>query len=141
MVDPVSVTLLAGAITAMATGAGGEAGKQAWTSLTALVHKAFGRHSPPEATLTALEAAPDDQGQATTLATVLTDHADKNRSFAAELRTWLGDARRILQLSDDQVTNIIGGSAQVHGPVFQGRDFTGPISFGTPPLPNPPHST
>jgi hypothetical protein len=135
VVDPVSVTLLAGAITAMATGAGGEAGKQAWTSLTTLVHRAFGRHS----TLAALEAAPDDQGQATVLATVLTDHADKDRSFAAELRTWLDDARRILQLSEDHVTNIIGGSAQVHGPVFQGRDFTGPISFGALPLPDQPH--
>jgi hypothetical protein len=136
VVDPVSVTLLTGAITAMATGAGGEAGKQGWTSLTALVHKAFGRRSSPETMLTALEAAPKDQGQATALATVLTDHAEKDRTFAIELRAWLSEARRILHLDDDQITNIVGGGAQIRGPVFQGRDFTGPISFGTPPRPS-----
>lgn len=135
MVDPVSVTLLVGAITSIATGAGGEAGKQAWT---ALVHKAFRRDSPLDASLTELEVAPADQGRVTALATALADRAEKDEAFAVELRTWLSNTRHALHLSDDQTTNIIGGRAQVHGPVFQGRDFTGPIRFDTPPLPNRP---
>ena len=136
MVDPVSVTLLVGAITSIATGAGGEAGKQAWTSLAAMVHKAFRRDSPPDTSLKALKVAPADQHQATALATALVDHADKDGAFAEELRTWIDDTRYALHLGNDQTTNIIGGSAQVHGAVFQGRDFTGPIRFDTPNRPD-----
>ncbi len=138
MVDPVSVALLVGVLTSIATGAGGEAGKQAWTSLAALVGKASRRDSAPDASLTALEMAPADHGQATTLATALADRAEKDEAFAVELRTWLTNTQHALHLSDDQTTNIIGGRAQVYGPVLQGRDFTGPIRFSTPPPSNRP---
>lgn len=138
MVDPVSVTLLVGAITSIATGAGGEAGKQAWASLATMVHSAFRRDSPPDASLKALEVTPTDQHQATALAAALVDHAGKDDDFAGELRTWIDNTRYALHQGNDQTTNLIGGSAQVHGAVFQGRDFTGSIRFDTPPFLNRP---
>jgi hypothetical protein len=134
VVDPISVTLLMGAITSVAAGAGGEAGKQAWSSLVALVHKTFRRGSPPNESLAALEIAPGDQDQGAALATALVDRAANDKDLAVDLRAWFSNAQRCLHVSGDQTTNIIEGKAKIYGPVLQGRNFTGPIRFDAPPI-------
>jgi hypothetical protein len=133
MVDPISVAALTAAITAVAQGTASEAGKQAWNALTRLVHKAFGRHSPPSADLEVLEASPDQKHRIVELATVLASRAREQHSFADELATWLINTKGDVNRSEDKVTNTVSGYAQVQGPVVQGRDFTAPITFGAPP--------
>jgi hypothetical protein len=62
--DPVSVGMLA----ALAGGAGGELGRQAWAALSELVRRPFGRRAsavtPGEPELVALSEAPGELGRA-----------------------------------------------------------------------------
>jgi hypothetical protein len=152
-VDPVTV----GAVLAAVSAGGGEAlAGRAWDGLAALVRRPF-RHGAPaaassepgeaepgqaepgraeagEAELAALAAAPGDQGRALVLARVLAARADADEGFAAALAEWLDQARQVVVSGD--VTNTISGGIQ-HGPVLQGRDFTG-LTFGAPPSAAPP---
>jgi hypothetical protein len=59
----------------------------------------------------------------------LARRAAADAAFAADLREWWEHART-LRVDQQQVHNTISGGVQ-HGPVIQGRDFTGPISFGS----------
>ncbi|MGH3774442.1 MAG: hypothetical protein ACRDRR_01700 [Pseudonocardiaceae bacterium] len=137
MIDPISVTSLTAAITAVANGTASEAGKQAWNALTGLVHKAFGRHSPPSTDLEVVGSSPSQEYRILELSTILASRAREQRSFADELATWLTDAKRDLDFSEGKIINTVSGHAQVQGPVFQGRDFTAPITFGAPPSGQP----
>ncbi|MGH3908327.1 MAG: hypothetical protein ACRDTE_29705 [Pseudonocardiaceae bacterium] len=128
MLDPISITALTTAITAAARGAAGEAGKQTWNTLTNLVRKAFGLHSPPGTDLTALRSTPDNEHRAVELATALTTRAREQQAFADALIDWLTTVQRDLDLSEGKITNTVSGD--VHGSILQGRDFSGPITFG-----------
>jgi hypothetical protein len=137
MVDPLSAGVLAAAVTGLARGVGGETGKRAFTALTDLVRKKFGHQSRQQAQLDAVQAAPDDKDQAQRLAGLLAERAGEDPDFGGELRAWLADVHRLLPPSQPAAgtttTNIVGGSAQVHGHLVQG-EFHGPVSFGaTPP--------
>lgn len=132
--DPVSVGLLL----ALAGGAGGELGRQAWAGLTALVRRPFRRDageeapvvSSGEAELARLEQDPADQRQAQALSTALAVRAALDRDFRTGFEAWQEQAK-LVSTGDSTVHNNISGGSQ-HGPVLQGRDFSG-LSFTTPP--------
>ncbi|MEU0630602.1 hypothetical protein [Streptomyces sp. NPDC005989] len=140
--DPVSVGLLA----ALAGGAGGEVGRQAWAGLSALVRRPF-RHadgagqapvvSSGEAELVRFAEDPGDQGRAQALSTALAVRAALDEDFRARLASWQEQAG-LVRTGDGAVTNTVSGGTQ-HGPVVQGRDFTN-LTFTTPPWPPPPPS-
>jgi hypothetical protein len=85
------------------------------------------------AELVALEQAPGDEQRAIALAEVLVARADADSEFGEALQAWWAQASQ-LSIGGD-VTNTISGGT-FHGPVLQGRDFTG-LTFTTPP-PAPP---
>ncbi|MFJ9659408.1 hypothetical protein ACIRPR_15780 [Streptomyces griseoflavus] len=132
--DPVSVGLLA----ALAGGAGGEVGRQTWAGLSALVRRPFRRDageeapsvSSGEAELRRLEEDPTDQQQAQALSTALAVRAALDTDFRTGLAAWQEQAE-LVSTGDGTVHNTISGGTQ-HGPVLQGRNFSG-LSFTTPP--------
>jgi hypothetical protein len=86
------------------------------------------------AQLAALAQVPDDKDRAVALAEVLVARAAADNEFAQALAAWWEQARHVPATED--VTNTISGGIQ-HGPVLQGRDFTGLTFTTTPPPPQP----
>ncbi|MEW1903458.1 hypothetical protein [Streptomyces sp. NPDC086147] len=135
--DPVSIGLLA----ALAGGVGGELGRQSWAGLSALVRRPFSRGageqapavSTGEVELVRLSEEPNDQGRAQELSTALALRAAVDTDFRAGLAAWQQQAAA-LQDQDGVVLNSITGGT-LHGPVLQGKDFSGSFTFGTPPAP------
>jgi hypothetical protein len=84
--------------------------------------------SSGEAELAALEQAPGDQQLAVALARSLLARAEADGEFGNELAAWWEQASSI-HVSGDVASMISGGT--FHGPVLQGRDFTG-LTFGSP---------
>lgn len=125
-------------LAALAGGAGGEAGRQAWTGLVSLVRRPFRRDgdaqdpavSPGEAELAHLAQAPDDTARAQALSSALAARAALDTGFRASLLRW---HERAESLRTGDVHNEISGG-HFAGPVLQGRDFSG-LSFTTPPAP------
>ncbi|SOF02488.1 hypothetical protein SAMN05446589_9642 [Streptomyces sp. OV198] len=138
--DPISVALLA----ALAGGAGGEVGRQAWAGLSALVRHPFQRGdgttpgapavSSGEAELARLEEAPADPARAQALSTALAVRAALDVEFSAGVQRWHEQAR-LVRTGDGAVHNQISGGT-FSGPVVQGRDFSN-IAFTTAPSPQP----
>ncbi|MFE7028799.1 hypothetical protein ACFU9Y_00695 [Streptomyces sp. NPDC057621] len=131
--DPVSVGLLV----ALASGAGGELGRDAWAALSALVRRPFrrggtGEDDPAagsgEAELARLAQDPADQGTAQALSTTLAVRAALDTEFRAVLAAWQDHVQRI-PIDDRAVHNTISGGTQ-NGPVLQGRDFSN-LTFTT----------
>ncbi len=143
--DPVAVSAI---VSAIVSGAAGEAGSKLWDGLTALVrHPSRGRQQSTEelatgspatsgaTELAAVGQAPGDQARALELAKVLIARAGADAGFAGELQAWLDQASQVTAAIGN-VTNTISGGTQ-HGPVFQGRDFSG-ITFNSSPPVEPP---
>jgi hypothetical protein len=126
--DPMTSVLIA-VFMKVFGGVTGEAGKDTWAALTGLVKKTFGRRSELAEATGELERDPGNQARLEALAESLVAEARRDPEFAVALRGWLAGARRTSS-GDGDVTNVIGGSAQIGGPVVQGRDFTGDITFG-----------
>lgn len=133
-VDPVSAAVLL----AVAGGAAGEMGRQAWASLSGIVRRPVqvpaaevnaGRApSSGEAELVALQRDPADTSQAHALSVALHRRAEHDAVFRAGLEQWTQQAK-LLRTGDGDVSNTISGGAQ-SGPVVQGRDFSG-ITFNS----------
>jgi hypothetical protein len=87
------------------------------------------------AELAALEQAPSDSRRAVALAEVLAARAGADREFRRALEGWWDQASQLW--AGGTVSSTISGGTQ-HGPVLQGRDFSG-LTFGTSavPLPGP----
>ncbi|MFE3861195.1 hypothetical protein ACFXPT_12290 [Streptomyces goshikiensis] len=128
--DPITAAALA----ALAGGLGGEAGRQTWHGLAALVSRPFGRTaaqgaqgdgtpevSSGELELSGLEGDPADPMRAQALATALGVRAALDGEFRVLLDDWWQRARAIS--SGGEVHNSISGGTQ-NGPVLQGRDFS-----------------
>lgn len=132
--EPISVALLA----ALAGGAGGEAGREAWAELSSLIRRPFrrGRNgsatnaSSGEAELLRLTESPDDARRAHALSTALAVRAAVDAEFHAGLRRW---SEMIESPVSRHVRNEITGGSFT-GPVLQGRDFSG-ITFTNQPPP------
>lgn len=125
--DPITAAALA----ALAGGLSGEAGRQAWQGLSALVQRPFRRGgaeelvedsgvSTGEVELAALETDPASPERAQALATALGVRAALDGEFGRLLEEWREQAR---PSSTSEVHNHISGGTQ-HGPVLQGRDFS-----------------
>ncbi len=143
--DPVTVSAI---VSAVVSGAAGEAGGKLWDGLAAIVRRpSRGRQQSAEelaaggpptsgaAELAAVGQAPGDEERALELAKVLVARARADAGFAGELEYWLDQARQVTAAVGN-VTNTISGGTQ-HGPVFQGRDFSG-ITFNSSPPVEPP---
>ncbi|MDX2676773.1 hypothetical protein [Streptomyces soliscabiei] len=138
--DLISAALLA----ALAGGAGGEAGRQAWSGLAALVRRPFQRSanesaaaspvSSGEVELTRLANAPANAVYAQTLSTALAVRAALDDDFSSRLQQWHEQAK-LARTGDGKTSNSISGGT-FNGPVLQGRDFSG-LSF-TPSSPQVP---
>jgi hypothetical protein len=135
VMDPVTVgTVLA----AVAGGAGGALGSQAWNAVCTLIRRSFHRDeagggSSAEVSLAALTEAPGDVRRGTELARVLIEQVDMDDEFARNLAAWWTQAREVRTGGD--VSNVISGGIQC-GPVAQGRDF-GSLTFVSPTGPAP----
>ena len=137
--DPVT---LGAVVLAIVSGAAGEAGGKLWDGLTTLVRRPFRARtadadqtvavSSGEAELTALERAPADQGRALAVGEALLARASTDVTFQKELENWWSQASHV-RIDQGSVTNTISGGTQ-HGPVVQGRDFTG-LTFNASPPP------
>ncbi|WP_405448560.1 hypothetical protein OG350_20145 [Streptomyces achromogenes] len=128
--DSISADLLV----TMATGAAGEAGRQLWAALSGLVRRRPAEGEAPEqatgeAELVSLAEAPHDVARARALSEVLGVRAEQDPWFLAELTRWHERARG-LETGQGDTSNTISGGTQ-HGPVLQGRDFSG-ITFNDP---------
>ncbi|MFF9521785.1 hypothetical protein [Streptomyces achromogenes] len=128
--DSISADLLV----TMATGAAGEAGRQLWAALSGLVRRRPAEEEAPEpatgeAELVSLAEAPHDVARARALSEVLGARAEQDPWFLAELTRWHQRARG-LETGQGDTSNTISGGTQ-HGPVLQGRDFSG-ITFNDP---------
>jgi hypothetical protein len=128
--DSISADLLV----TMATGAAGEAGRQLWAALSGLVRRRPAEEEAPEqatgeAELVSLAEAPHDVVRARALSEVLGVRAEQDPWFLAELTRWHQRARG-LETGQGDTSNTISGGTQ-HGPVLQGRDFSG-ITFNDP---------
>lgn len=121
-------------LAALAGGAGGELGRQAWATLSELVRRPFSRQAGAvatgEAELVALSESPGEPARAEALSSALAARAAVDPDFAAALASW---RRQAPALREGSVTNTISGGTQ-YGPVIQGRDFSG-ITFNSPPAP------
>ncbi|MFD6038988.1 hypothetical protein ACFWHF_31370 [Streptomyces griseoincarnatus] len=135
--DPVSLGLLA----ALAGGAGGELGRDAWAGLSALVRRPFRRGedherrpalTSGEEELAHLAQDPDDETRAQALSAALAARAAQDAEFRTALAAWLRQAEAV-RAEEAPVNNTISGGTQ-HGPVLQGRDFSG-LTFTTTPAP------
>ncbi|MGA4850270.1 hypothetical protein ACOBQB_30000 [Streptomyces sp. G5(2025)] len=128
--DPITAAALA----ALAGSIGGEAGRQAWQGLTALVRRPFGRAtaegtedggarpvSSGELEVAALAGDPADPVRAQALATALGVRAALDGEFRASLDEWW--QRVQAGSAGGDVHNSISGGTQ-NGPVLQGRDFS-----------------
>ncbi|MGW2540747.1 hypothetical protein ACWC5I_07705 [Kitasatospora sp. NPDC001574] len=116
--DPISAAALA----ALAGGISGEAGRQAWTGLTALVRRPF-RHSQEdsgadalaarsgEAELAALAQDPSELERAQRLSTVLAVRAAVSAEFRVALESWWQQAQ-LVRPNEGAVTNQVSGGTQ-----------------------------
>jgi len=139
--DPVTIGAV---VLAIVSGAAGEGAGKLWDGLTALVRRPFRGHSVSAdevttvpsgaAELAAVERAPGDEGRAVALGEALLARAGADPTFQRELESWWGQARQVYT-GPGSVTNTISGGTQ-HGPVLQGRDFTG-LTFNASPPPQP----
>ncbi|WP_328872821.1 hypothetical protein OHT76_23445 [Streptomyces sp. NBC_00287] len=117
---------------ALASGTAGAAGQQIWEKLRSLVRRRPDPEAPSgEGELVALGEAADDSERAHELANVLALRAAQDPAFAQALESWRQEAEawdRAPTGSGDVHNEITGGDFK--GPVFQGRDFNGPMNFG-----------
>ncbi|KOV61896.1 hypothetical protein [Streptomyces sp. MMG1121] len=129
--DPIT----AAALTSLAGSLGGEAGRNAWQGLAALVRRPFRRAagedsgevsgvSSGEVELAALAGQPDNAAHAQALATALGVRAALDGEFRALLEEWWTRARAD---TGGDVHNTVSGTQ--NGTVFQGRDFSGSITL------------
>lgn len=118
--DPSVIPALAAVISAIVGGAAGEAGKNAWTSLTGLVRRRFGDDA-----VAAIETAQTPEETARSLV----ERAQEDAEFGQNLTSWTTETARLVQTKHD-VSNTISGDARITGPVLQAGDVFGSINFG-----------
>jgi hypothetical protein len=123
-------SVLTQVVTALAQGAAGQAGQQAWTVLAALAGRLLGRNSAEARAIedARIGSSPDPAH----LAGVLAARAQADPAFAAAMEEWLTDTQALLATGHGTVNEVTG---PVSGTVIQARDVFGGIRFGSPPDP------
>ncbi len=116
--DPVAVS---GVVSAVVSGAAGEAGEKLWDGLAVLVRRPFrDRHGNGVTEVAAVGQARGDESRVLDLARALAARAEADEEFATGLRGWFAEVQQAV--AGAVVSNVISGGSQA-GPVFQGRDF------------------
>ncbi|NUP37103.1 MAG: hypothetical protein HOY76_08810 [Streptomyces sp.] len=141
--DPVTAGALIAAVNAVVSGAGGEAGRRALEALGALSRRVLRRNpSDPAADPAGGPGADpagdgepvaipyDDPERLRRLAELLVERARQDPELGRDLAAWMSRYGTPAQ-EVGTVHNSISGDARITGPVIQGRDFQGPISFGS----------
>jgi hypothetical protein len=136
--DPVTIGAV---VAAIVSGAAGEAGGKLWDGLVSVVHRPFQGSAATtgmaavvasgQAELAALEQAPSDECRAVALGEALLARAGADTAFQRELESWWAQASKVY-IGQSTVTNTVSGGTQ-HGPVLQGRDFSGLTFMASPP--------
>jgi Tfp pilus assembly protein PilV len=116
--DAAVATVVLSSVNAAMNSASQEAGKQTWQSLVALVRRA---RREPDAVVEPVHAD--------SLTATLIEAAGRDPQFAADLCNWIESIARLAG-SNDTVNNTVSNGARITGNVVQGRDFSGPITFG-----------
>lgn len=119
--DPITTGALVAAINA----ASGDAGQRALDALSRLARRVVRRGDDPEP----IAIPRDDEARLRELVARMVRRADQDEEFRRALAAWL-DRHGV---AGQSVHNEVSGDARVTGPVIQGRDFHGPISFGPTP--------
>ena len=130
-------TVSAALILAVAGGAGGAVGDQAWRGLVSLVHRPARGASAPEsgvAQVVRLREQPDDGECAARLGHVLTTRAADDEAFRAALEVWLLGAERLYPAARPGTVNTVSGGT-FHGPVIQAGGSVQLSGHPTPPGP------
>ncbi|MEE4593888.1 hypothetical protein V2J94_18665 [Streptomyces sp. DSM 41524] len=144
--DPVTAGALVTAVNAAVSGAGGEAGRRALESFGTLVRRVLRRGEGEPAGDPGPAGEPDlggpdpggpdpvaipydDGARLRQLADLLVERARQDPEFGRDLAAWMREHGESAGEAG-AVHNSIGGNARITGPVVQGRDFQGPISFG-----------
>ncbi|MGA6157987.1 hypothetical protein ACPEIC_32070 [Stenotrophomonas sp. NPDC087984] len=128
--DPVTAGALVTAVNAAVSGAGGEAGRRALESFGTLVRRVLRRGEGEPAGEPEPVAIPYDDGERLRqLAELLVERARRDPEFGRDLASWMREHGEAAGEAG-AVHNSIAGDARITGPVIQGRDFNGPISFG-----------
>ncbi|MFC9248991.1 hypothetical protein ACFT7S_34665 [Streptomyces sp. NPDC057136] len=140
--DPISLGVLA----ALAGGAGGEIGRQAWVGLTGLVRRrgpapdcvdgASPEPGTTETALAALEGRPEDRNRAEELAQALRAQVAADEAFARAVRVWEAmfhasltadpEAAADLEAAVQAIAPEAGTPGAVHND-FRGATFEGPV--------------
>lgn len=123
--DAASASAIAAAVSGAASSVGTEAGRHAWESLLALCRRVGGRQ--PEDAIVLPDDAGDEE-QVRILTTRVIEEGERDETFAAGLESWAAQHGFPLRIDGGAVHNSVSGD--VSGPVIQGRDFSGPITFG-----------
>lgn len=123
MVDPVFAASLASVVGGLLGGAGEATGNAALAGLSHLLRKAT-EHEPSSPEIERMIALPEP-ADSERISAYLAAAANSDPEFGEELRLWISQTQ--VQLDRSQTINEVSGTA---GPVVQGRDFHGPISFG-----------
>ncbi|MFI0780633.1 hypothetical protein [Streptomyces sp. NPDC021212] len=127
--DPVTTDALVTAVNAVVSGAGGEAGRRALESLGALARRVWRRGDAEPAAGPEPVAIPyDDEEGLRRLADLLVERSRQDPEFGRDLAAWLREFGEPAEREAGAVHNTFSGTAS--GPVIQGRDFHGSISFG-----------
>ncbi|GAA0934867.1 MULTISPECIES: hypothetical protein [Streptomyces violaceusniger group] len=133
--DPVTAGALVTAVNAAVSGAGGEAGRRALESFGTLVRRVLRRAEgepagdPGSGGPDPVAIPYDDGARLRQLADLLVERARQDPEFGRDLAAWMREHGESAGEAG-AVYNRIGGNARITGPVVQGRDFQGPISFG-----------
>lgn len=124
--------ILAQVLAALAQGAAGKAGQQAWTALAALATRLPGRGAAETKVIEAARAGEPDPAGPGHLAEALAGKAGADPRFAAGLEDWLARAQAHIICGQPTVNQVTG---PVPGTVIQARDVFGGIRLGGPPGP------
>ncbi|MET7905779.1 hypothetical protein ABZS86_31695 [Streptomyces sp. NPDC005355] len=128
--DPVTAGAVIAAVNAAVSGAGGEAGRRAVESLGALARRVLRRgDGGPAGGPEPVTVPYDDPQRLRQLAELLAERARQDPEFGRDLAAWMREHGGAAPEAG-AVHNSVSGDARITGPVIQGRDFHGPISFG-----------
>ncbi|EXG81267.1 hypothetical protein [Cryptosporangium arvum] len=121
--EPAEIGAILGAVL---SGAGGEAGKQAWVSLTQLLRRrriAVELQEPvgfPELDARRRQEIVSELGFS------VAEMADRDTEFRDEIEAWVADWRSLSRTATSESTNIVSGGVQ-HGTVVQAHRIDGGV--------------